>query len=82
MNTFLWIFAITGWCALFWFTKNATAHLRNYEKFSTDGNEQIPAQNREHRRHGVAPSTFSDETLLTIVIFLTALLVSIAAFSS
>lgn len=82
MNTFLWIFAISGWCGLFWFTKNATAHLRNYEKFGTSGNEQLPAQDREYRRHGVGPSTYNDETLLSILIFLIALVVSIAAFST
>ncbi len=80
MNTFLWMFAILGWCALIWFTKNATSHLKNCGKFSTDSSEQIPAQERECRRYGVAPSTFNDETLLTIVIFLITVVVSIAAF--
>lgn len=82
MNTLLWISAIFGWSALIWFTRNATALLKNYDKFATGSSDQLPPQEREYRRYGVAPSTFNDETLLSIVLFLIALVVSIAAISS
>ncbi|MFT4824768.1 MAG: hypothetical protein ACI9GB_002119 [Halioglobus sp.] len=82
MNTFLSVWAIVGWSALIWFTSNATAHLKNYEKFATGSSYQSPLQEPEYRRYGVAPSTFNDETLLTIVLFLGTVVVSIAALSS
>lgn len=95
MNTLLWILAISGWCTLVWFTKNATRHLRSYENYCAQRNGQPPtplplntdidkpmdAQVRSYSRRGVAPSTYNDETLLTIVLFLVAVLVSLAAFS-
>ena len=79
MSTNIWIIAATSWTMFIFFSVNASSYLNKHTPCRTLPDRNATRQDSPDRRTGNLTSTFTDDTLLSIVFLSIALVSSLAA---